>query len=578
MINYSESVYVEFCRMVRRCEERLLRRSNPEKVMPEVWIASSRKALLATTYLRTRFTTTTLPFVFAIIFILFSNSVYSQTISGSPAINSTPDDVIPSSLPQSRTVIPTYVSPEPVVIPEEQRPVVRPYTGRISFYFQNVSVKTLLQLIAKNSGLNFIISDTVKGNTTLNLKNVTWRQSLDIIMHSNGLASRQIGTALFISTAEDIAQKEASEYKATQDVVNMSPLSTAFINLKYSDAAVIAKVLKSADGSLLTVRGEVSINKPTNSIIIRDVKSNLTQIEKYIRRLDIPARQVSIEARIVNVDTTYEAQLGVRFGLSNSRSLSGTWAGASQLANGTSVSAILPIDQRLNFDIPANLLSSGVTPGSIGLALARLGPVLLDLELSALEEDGHSQIIAKPRVVTANQQTARIQTGEEIPYQQATSSGATSTEFKKAVLSLEITPQITPDDRIVLKLKATEDSRGQQLLVAQGGTQVSSATATGQAGVITSTPAVFGPPTINTQEVESSVILNDNETVVIGGVYKLSKTNTFDRVPFFGSLPIIGALFRHRGIKNERTELLIFLTPKIIRQAPRRTTYAYKGE
>lgn len=486
--------------------------------------------------------------------------------------------------PASETKTAVAPAPEPLHIPAPSlTPGEMPHHGKITFYFQNISIKALLQLIAKNSGLNFIISDNVKGDTTLNLKNVTWHQALDIILQSNGLAARQIGSAVFISTLEDISQKQAKEFQAEENAVNMSPLATAYINLKYSDADVIAKVLKSSDGSLLTSRGEVTVNVPTNSIIVRDVKRNLGEIKKFIRKMDIPARQVSIEARIVNIDTSYEAQIGVRFGVSNSRSLSGTLAGASQLANGTSVSAIVPIDQRLNFDLPANLLSTGTTPGSIGLALARLGPVLLDLELSALEEEGHSQIISKPRVVTANQQKATIQTGEEIPYQQATSSGATSVEFKKAVLSLEIVPQITPDDKIILKLKATQDTRGQQLLVAQGGTQVSSAT-TGS--VVTSTPAVFGPPTINTQEVQSYVVLNDNETVVIGGVYKLTKTNTLDRVPFFGSLPIVGGLFRHKGIKNEKSELLIFLTPKIIRQSPRLASAAcermncvdYKGE
>jgi len=454
------------------------------------------------------------------------------------------------------------------IIPAES---MQPANGKISFYFQNVAIKTLLQLIAKNSGLNFIISDDVKGDTTLNLKDVTWRQALDIILQSHGLASRQIGTALFISTSDDIAQKKAKEYQAELDLVNLSPLTTAFITLKYSDAAVIAKVLKSSDGSLLTPRGEVAINKPTNSIIVRDVKTNLIEVKKYIRRLDIPARQVSIEARIVNIDTTYEAQVGVRFGLSNSRSLSGSLDGASQMANGVNVAAINPIDQRLNFDLPASILSTGTTPGSIGLALARLGPVLLDLELSALEEEGHTQIISKPRVVTANQQRALIQTGEEIPYQQATSSGATAVEFKNAVLSLEIIPQITPDDKIILKLKVNQDSRGQQLLVAQGSTSSSTTSTT-----TTTTPAVFGPPTINTQEVQSYVLLNDNETVVIGGIYTLNKSNTFDRVPFFGSLPIVGGLFRHRGILNSKTELLIFLTPKIIKQHARE--WSYKGE
>jgi type IV pilus assembly protein PilQ len=515
----------------------------------------------------------------AIILISISPLGYSQTIVA------TPEAVKPSASDNEavQTAQGQPKNPEPAASAQETAPTAqfdaaqqnfRPTNGRISFYFQNVPIKTLLQLIAKNSGLNFIISDDVTGNTTLNLKDVTWRQALEIILRSHGLASRQIGTALFISTSEDIAQKQASEYKAAQDMANLAPLSTAVIALKYADAANLAKVLKSETGSLLTARGEVSINSPTNTIIIRDVRSNLAEIRKYIHRLDIPIRQVSIEARIVNIDTTYEAQLGVRFGVSNTRSLSGTLNAANQLAQGVDVANVVPVEQRLNFDIPASVLSSGTTPASIGLALARLGPVLLDLELSALEEEGHTQIISKPRVVTANQQKALIQTGEEIPYEQATSSGATSVEFKNAVLSLEIVPQITPDDKIILKLKATQNTRGQQLLVAQ--VPNTSGTTTTTTTSATTTPAVFGPPTINTQEVQSYVVLNDNETVVIGGVYKLTKSNTFDRVPFFSSLPIVGGLFKHRGIKNEKQELLIFLTPKIIKQHARE--FAYKGD
>lgn len=498
-----------------------------------------------------------------------------------PATSNTPD-VITMPLPlnkpgsgsssTSATNAVGSLNPTAALNPEAS-PSLPIANAKISFYFQNVAVKTLLQVIAKNSGLNFIISDNVKGNTTLNLKDVTWRQALDIILQSQGLGYRQIGTALFISTNDDIAQLQSQEYTAEVNKANLSPLTTAIINLKYSSATDIAKVLKSSDGSLLTPRGEVSTNNPTNTIIIRDVESNLVEVKKYIRRLDIPTRQVSIEARIVNIDTRYEAQMGVRFGVSNTRSLSGTLSGANQLAEGVNVADVNPLTQRLNFDVPASILSTGTTPGSIGLALARLGPVLLDLELSALEEEGHTQIISKPRVVTANQQKAMIQTGEEIPYQQATSSGATSVEFKDAVLSLEIVPQITPDDKIILKLKATQNTRGPQLLVAQG----TSTTGTGTiASQIVTTPAVFGPPTINTQQVESYVVLNDNETVVVGGVYKLTKENTFDRIPFFGDLPIVGGLFRHRGIKNEKQELLIFLTPKIIKQ--HNHEYAMKGE
>lgn len=444
--------------------------------------------------------------------------------------------------------------------------------NRISFTFQDVPLKSLLQLIAKNSGLNFIISDEIKNKTTLNLKNVTWQQAFNIILKSHGLAARRIGSAIFISTINDITEKQTSEYKAEQDLNNLSPLVTTIINLKYADANNIIKLLKSAEGSLLTSRGEVTINVPTNSIVVRDSRKNINDIRSYIHRLDIPTKQVSIEARIVNIDCTYEGQLGVRFGLSNTRSVSGTLNGANDLARGIDVSKV-PVNDRLNFNIPANVLSTGANPASIGLALAHLGPILLDLELSALEEEGHSQIIAKPRVVTANQQKAIIQTGEEIPYQQATSSGATSVEFKKAVLSLEVIPQITPDNKIILKLKATQDSRGPQLLISPQGEIISQdgTTTTG-----TSIPAIFGPPTINTQEIQSQVLLNNNETVVIGGIYKITKTNIIDRVPFFSSIPLLGRLFKHHGAKDEKQELLIFLTPQIIEE--RTAEISYKNE
>lgn len=486
--------------------------------------------------------------VSAIIFIP-AKSVWAQAPE-------TPD----ASAPSANAMVPDLNAPAVVVVPPNTR---------ISFNFQNVPIKTLLQLIAKTSGQNFIISDAVKGNATLNLKDVTWQQALEIILKSNGLASQKIGTAIFISTMDDITQKEVKELQSEQQLESLSPVDTALITLKYTNADNMAKLLKGDKGNLLTNRGEVAVDTPTNSVIVRDVKSNLIQIENYIKKLDVPAKQVSIEARIVSIDITYEAQLGVRFGLNNTRSLAGTLNGANELAQGVNpanIATTSSIADNLNFNIPASVLSTGTTPASVGLALARLGPVLLDLELSALEEEGYTQIISKPRVVTANQQKATIETGEEIPYQESTSSGATSIEFKKAVLSLEITPQITPDNRIVLKLKANQDSVGKQLLVSASSTN----------GTVT--PAAYGPPTINTQSVASSVLLNDNETVVVGGIYKLSKTNTYDRVPFFSDLPLLGRLFKHRGISNEKSELLIFLTPRIIKSSPKMAYHDFKGD
>jgi type IV pilus assembly protein PilQ len=435
-----------------------------------------------------------------------------------------------------------FLNLSPSFAANEEMDVTFQPKNNLTFYFQRIDIRALLQLIAKDSGLNFVISDAVKGNITLNLKNVSWRQALDVVLKSSGLASRQSGNVVFISTLEEMTSNSQKQLQSEQDMANLAPLSSTIIQLKYTNAADLAKIIKSSDSNLLTPRGQIAVDTRTNSIIIRDTNSTIADLRKSIRRLDIPAKQVLIEARIVNMDCTYEEEIGVRFGVSDTRHLSGTLDGANQLAQGTNVASVTPLEQRLNFNVPAARLFDGAKPGSIGLALARLGPVLLDLELSALEGERHAEIIARPRVVTSNQQKAVIQTGEEIPYQEATSSGATSVTFKKAVLSLTIIPQITPDNKVVLNIKATEDSRGESVTV--GGT--------------TTIPA------INTEEVESNILLNNNETIVVGGVYKQTKTKTIDRIPFFGSLPVVGYLFRHKGERNEKKELLIFITPKII--------------
>jgi type IV pilus assembly protein PilQ len=448
--------------------------------------------------------------------------------------NALPDDAIISSL----------------------RPQVQ--DGRLSFYFQNIEIRSLLQILAKSSGLNFVINDAVKGSVTLNLKNVTWRQALIIILKSHGLSYREDGNVIYISTVEELANNENHQLQAEEQLSNLVPLSSAIFQLKYTSATDMATLLKGQQGgTLLTSRGQVAVDTRTNSIIVRDTPKNINEVRRALERLDVPAKQVLIEARIVTIDTTYEKQLGVRFGVSDTRHLSGTLNAANQLVGGTSPSQIISgagglpdATPRLNFNNAATQFASGANPGTIGLALGRLGHFLLDLELSALEENGHVNIISKPRVIASNQQKATIQTGTEIPYQEATSSGATSISFKKAVLSLEITPQITPDNKIVLAIKATQDSPGAQIaLTAQ----------------TTTTPATLGPPAITTQEVESNVILNDNETIVLGGIYKVTKSSTLDRVPFLGSLPIVGALFRSKTTNDEKSELLIFITPKIIK-------------
>lgn len=439
--------------------------------------------------------------------------------------------------------------------------------GKLSFYFQNIELKSLLQLIAKNSGLNFVISDAVKGNITLNLQNVTWQEALDVVLKARGLASRRTGNIVYISTIEEITANEAKKLQSEQALTNLEPLQSRLIHLRYASAADIANILKGSQSTLLTSRGDVAVDARTNSLIIRDARKNLNQVIRQINILDIPARQVLIEARIVDVDSRYEEQLGVRFGVSNSRHLSGTFAGANQINSGVSPADLVDPARRLNFDLPASTID-GKNPGSIAVALAHLGPVLLDLELSALEGENHVRILARPRVITSNQKKAVIQTGREIPYQEASSSGATTVTFKKAVLSLEITPQITPNNKIILVVKANQDTQGDSITIGTSST-------TGPTTV----------PVINTKSVESNILLNDRETIVLGGIYEQTKINSVHRIPFLGTLPVIGYLFSNRVVSDQKRELLVFITPKIIRPlstaSNTTTTYpynVYKGE
>jgi type IV pilus assembly protein PilQ len=441
------------------------------------------------------------------------------------------------------------------------------HKNTLSFDFQSIDIRALLQLIAKNAGLNFVISDAVKGNITLNLKNVTWEQALNIVLQSHGLASRQEGNVIFVSTLEELTSNQTKQLQADETISNLAPLTSTIIHLKYSNATDVASLLKSKDGSLLTPRGQIAIDSRTNSIILRDVKANARDVIQAIRSLDVPAKQVIIEARIVNIDVNFEKELGARFGLTKPNYMSGTFFGANSLAQGLTppnvenAAGTVDPTQRLNFNVAATTIF-GNNPGSIGFAVANIGGVLLDLELSALEGEDHAEIISAPRVMTSNQKKAVIQTGEEIPYQDSTSSGATSVEFKNAVLSLEIIPQITPDNKIILNVKATQDTRGTNTVL--------SSTAGSTASSV---------PAINTQEVESNILLNNNETIVLGGVYKQTKENTFVRIPFFGNLPIVGALFRNQSVQNEKTELLIFLTPKIVGlNTHDKSSLAQKGE
>lgn len=418
---------------------------------------------------------------------------------------------------------------------------IKSYQGkRISLNFQDIKVRAVLQLLAEFTGINIVASDAVQGSMTLQLNNIPWDQALDIILQTRGLDKRQLGNVILIAPTEEFANRERKELEAKQDLTALEQLRSELIQINYAKAQDIATLLKDKGNSLLSLRGNVSVDNRTNTVWVQDVPSRLTEIRRLITQLDIPIKQVLIEARIVNIDKGFVQNLGVRFGVSNPNHVSGTLEGANNIVNGNTPAAT-DLNSRLNVDLRAPNIGDA-KPASIGLALAKLGKnTLLDLELSALENEGTAEIISNPRIITANQMEAKIEAGEEIPYQESTSSGATSTAFKKAVLSLNVTPQITPDGRIMLNLKVNQDKRGTQ--------------------------NVAGIPPIDTRNVQTQVLVDNGQTVVLGGIYEQEKNNQITRVPFLGKLPVVGVLFRQKQVIDKRTELLIFVTPKIIKQS-----------
>lgn len=419
--------------------------------------------------------------------------------------------------------------------------------GLISLNFQDIKVRAVLELLAQFTGLNIITSDTVTGSVTLHLDNVPWDQALDIILQSQGLGKKQVGNVLLIAPVAELAAHEEAALKAIQEIQDLAPLQSELIQINYGKAADIANLLKGQGSTLLSSRGNVSVDQRTNTIWVQDTPGKLIEIRRLVQELDIPVKQVLIEARIVNVDSSFEEDLGVRWGVTTpGENISGTLEGANQLAQGTAP-ADIPVFQRLNVDLPATTAAgstvgqlAGEGPASAAIALAHLGKgTLLDLELSALESEGGGELISSPRLITADQQAAFILQGQEIPYQQASSSGATNVAFKNAVLKLTVIPQITPDGKIILNLKVNQDK--------------------------VSTLVVQGVPAIDTRQIETQVLVDDGETVVLGGVYETDSKNQLQRVPFFGSLPVFGGLFRNTQTQSKRTELLIFITPHILK-------------
>lgn len=414
----------------------------------------------------------------------------------------------------------------------------RSYEGKpISLDFQDVPVRQVLQIIAQVNGFNLVTTDTVSGNVTISLSGVPWDQALDMILKIRGLDKRLEGNILLIAPSEELSSREAAALQSKQQVQNLAELKSTNIVINYARASELSLILKSPDGGMLSSRGSVSVDERTNTLLVRDTQEYIDGAREVIKALDIPVKQVLIESRMVTVRDNADEQLGVRWGFTSNTG-DGATSGSLVGADGAN-SGVVPteITDRLNVNLPvAN------AAGRIGFQIASLvDGNILDLELSALESENKGEIIASPRITVANQQEAYIEQGTEIPFVQATSSGATSVEFKKAVLSLRVTPHITPDDRIILNLVVTQDTRGDTVSTATG-------------------PAVA----IDTQEISTQVLVENGETIVLGGIFQQLSTNDVSKVPVLGDLPFVGKLFSSTGKREEKRELLIFVTPKII--------------
>ncbi|MEE9332968.1 MAG: type IV pilus secretin PilQ [Granulosicoccaceae bacterium] len=428
---------------------------------------------------------------------------------------------------------------------EENRKAKFGYVGeKLSLNFQDIEVRSVLQLLADFTDLNIVVSDSVQGKLTLRLKNTPWDQALDIILQTKALGKRQAGNVIMIAPAEEIATRERIELEGMKQKTELAPLRTEFFQANYAKASELAELLKSSTGAggLLSERGSVTVDSRTNTLLINDTSDQLADIRALVHRLDVPIRQVLIESRIVIASDNFNKDIGVRWGINRNTTadgegyaLSGNSNGVTDLINGDDLGQ----DGRFNVNLPGSNAA-----GTLGIALAKLPfGTLLELELSAMQAEGTGEVISSPRVITANQHEAYIEQGVEIPYLEASSSGATSVSFRKAVLGLTVTPQITPDDRIVMDLKVNKDTVGE--IFGAGRLQV---------------------PSIDTREVSTQVLVDNGETVVLGGVYEQTIIDKVDMVPFFGNLPVIGRLFQHTTKQDDKSELLVFVTPKIVKE------------
>lgn len=424
------------------------------------------------------------------------------------------------------------------------------YSGeKLSLNFQDIDVRSVLQLIADFTDLNLVASDTVAGNITLRLQNVPWDQALDLVLKTKGLDKRKVGNVLLVAPADEIAARERQELESQKQIAELAPLRRELIQVNYAKASDMAKLFQSvtsADGAS-DERGTITVDDRTNSIIAYQTQDRLDELRRIVAQLDVAVRQVMIEARIVEANVDYDKALGVRWG---GAARNGGW----DVSGKDGVQAFDPdTGQRLNVgtdqvgsttleDGLARLpfVDLGVADSTSGIGIGFLSNnLVLDLQLSAMERTGNGEIVSQPKVVTADKETAKILKGQEVPYQEASSSGATSTSFKEAALSLEVTPQITPDNRIIMEVKVTKDAPDFQ-------------------------NALNGVPPINKNEVNAKVLVSDGETIVIGGVFSNTQSKSVEKVPFLGDLPYLGRLFRRDIVRDNKAELLVFITPRIM--------------
>lgn len=451
------------------------------------------------------------------------------------------------------------------------------YVGeRISLNFQDIEVRAVLQLIADFTDLNLVASDTVNGNITLRLQNVPWDQALELVLKTKGLDSRRIGNVLMVAPAIEIAERERQEIESNKQIAELAPLQSEFIRIRYAKASEVVNLFEAGSeegGSLVSDRGSVVVDERTNSIIVTDTSTKLAEIRDLVERVDVPIRQVMIEARIVIASTNLDEELGIEWGggyigtdSSNGNIYSASGSREQVVSfNEDTVAGVTPT---LNYPVQGGQQQGGGQQGGdgqqqqqgLGAALVDLGvsqatsgfavgftsnDLFLTAELSALESSGQGEVVSQPKIITGDKQLATIKSGSEIPYQEGAASGATTVAFKEAVLKLEVTPNITPDDRILLDLVVNQDSLGDLV-------------PSGTGGLI---------PTINTTQLTTQVLVGNGETVVLGGVFQNEDITQIRKVPFLGDIPYLGTLFKNTASKTSKTETLIFITPRILSEA-----------